>query len=217
MQLTYNTLAVFVFLVPGFISSTLLDRLVPRERTSTFERIIEALIFTFVIYLVIHLATTRTAVYLREVRDEAAVTYSLHFDPWVLIPVTLLSLVLPLGCAYLVNTDKHMKLLRKLGISGSTARHNTWLDVFTDIKTPVVVHLMDGRRVHGWPMYYSSTPDEGLLYLYDPVWIDDQGRYTRSEMHGIFFVRREELKWIEFRHNPYDGKVPQGNEGDGNV
>ena len=63
------------------------------------------------------------------------------------------------------------------------------LDVFTEQKRYVIVNLADGRRVFGWPMYYSNNPEEGCLYLYD-AWINDEGKYIDLRIHGLFLADR---------------------------
>lgn len=99
--------------------------------------------------------------------------------------------------AYLINSDYITKLFRLLGVTDRTSRENTWLDVFATQKRYIIVNLSDGRRVHGWPMYYCSSPDVGSLYLYDPAWVTDNG-YNEIDIHGLFLVKKDYIESIEF-------------------
>ena len=86
-----------------------------------------------------------------------------------------------------ITHDLHMKVLRRIGVTFRTARDNTWLDIFSDQERYIEVNFTDGRRLFGWPLYYSNHPEEGLLYVYDAAWIDDEGKYavtTRSAALG---------------------------------
>ena len=60
------------------------------------------------------------------------------------------------------------------------------------------VRLSDGRRLFGWPLYYSNQPEEGLLYLYDPAWIDKDGKYIDLDAHGILLTRKDGIDSIVF-------------------
>ena len=70
------------------------------------------------------------------------------------------ALVLAFGTS--INRDWHMGL-RRMGITAGTARINTWVDVFTDHDSDVLITNTGGRRLTGWPAYFSDGPEEGLL------------------------------------------------------
>ena len=61
-----------------------------------------------------------------------------------------------------------------------------------------VVSGRDGRQLFGWPHYYSNFPEEGLLYLYDPAWIDDDGNYVDLGAHGIVLTKKDGIEAIIF-------------------
>lgn len=111
-----------------------------------------------------------------------------------------LALVLPLLLGLLAATDWHMKFLRWIRVTNKTARETTWLDVFSDQKRYVVVNLSGQRRIFGWPLYFSNDRDEGLLYLFDPAWVNDDGTHTNLDVHGIFLVEPDSIESIEFTH-----------------
>ena len=50
MRLTTETLTLFFLLVPGFVSSAVLNALVVRQTTGRVSYVIEALVFSFLIY-----------------------------------------------------------------------------------------------------------------------------------------------------------------------
>lgn len=198
MNISTETLTIFVFLIPGFVSSLIINTIVVRKGKDNLSKIIEALVFSFVIYVIISVILGKSPVLIQEEHVNNKTIYSITYNAKVVIPVALLSIFLPLVLGLLSTTDIHMKLLRKLKITNKTARETVWLDVFTEQKRYVIVNLADGRRVFGWPMYYSNNPEEGCLYLYDAAWIDDKGEYIDLKIHGLFLVKKDNIESIEF-------------------
>ena len=143
MSITTETLLVFVLLMPGFVSSTVLNAIVVRHKNDRVTNVIEALVFSFVVYSIltafnyspVSLAVTDKDVYRPVVRPE-------HL-PLAII----LSVMLALLLGFSMTKDWHMKILRKMKVTTRTARINTWLDVFIDRSSGVVVTYSDGRRL----------------------------------------------------------------------
>lgn len=75
----------------------------------------------------------------------------------------------------------------------------------------VEVALTDGRRLFGWPLYYSNHPDEGLLYLYDAAWIDADGNYLDLDAHGILLTKKDDIAAIVFTNLEFDKATPREN------
>lgn len=198
MNISIETLTIFVFLIPGFVSSLIINTIVVRKGKDNLSKIIEALVFSFFIYVVISVVNGESPVLLHSDQINNKTIYSISYNSNVVIPVAVLSIILPILLGFLSTTDMHMKLLRKLKITNKTARETVWLDVFTEQKRYVIVNLADGRRVFGWPMYYSNNPEEGCLYLYNAAWIDDEGKYIDLKIHGLFLVKRNNIESIEF-------------------
>ena len=49
---TFQALQILIFLIPGFISATILNVLIVRKEKREFGKIVEALIFSMVIYTI---------------------------------------------------------------------------------------------------------------------------------------------------------------------
>ncbi len=90
-----------------------------------------------------------------------------------------------------------MKFLRLIGVTRKTARDTVWLDVFTDKVKNVIINQKDGRRIYGWPEYYSNTPENGMIYLANPAWVDN-GEYIDLDIDGIFLIAKDNIESIEF-------------------
>ncbi|BAZ93875.1 uncharacterized protein FOKN1_1479 [Thiohalobacter thiocyanaticus] len=98
-------------------------------------------------------------------------------------------------------------MLRKLKITTKTSRANTWNDTFQTQDRYVIVTLKDGRRIRGYPTMFSTDPEEGFVYLYNPAWVNDnksdieEPDYIESNCHG-FLVNRDNLDLLEFTLDP---------------
>jgi hypothetical protein len=196
MNISGEALAVFLLLMPGFLSSAVLNAIVVRQTKDRVGSIIEALVFSFVIYAILT-PFGRSPV-------DLEVTSTGSYRPIVTPELLLYAMGLAVGLALLlgfsITNDYHMKLLRKTKVTVSTARINTWLDIFIDQRRYVVVTFADGRRLFGWPEYYSNDTTEGLLYVSDPAWIGEDGEYTDLDVHGMLLTNKDRIESIVFTH-----------------
>lgn len=198
MGLMTETLTLFFLLVPGFVSSAVLNAIMVRQTKGRSGQVIEALVFSFLIYVCLAPFFDASPVSVQAMTVGDRTTYRPVADPAFLAWAMGLAIVLALVVGASVTHDIHMRILRLMRLTHRTARDNTWIDIFIDQRRYVEVTLADGRRLFGWPQYYSNHPDEGLLYLYDPSWIDNDGKYLDLNAHGILLTRKDDIKSITF-------------------
>ena len=210
MGLTTETLTLFLLLVPGFVSSAVLNAIVVRQKSGRVGQVIEALVFSFLLYacLVPFFGGSPVSVEVTTVGDRTA--YRPVADPAFLICAMGLAILFALVVGASITHDFHMKVLRWMRLTHRTARDNTWIDIFMDQRRYVEVRLSDGRRLFGWPLYYSNQPEEGLLYLYDPAWIDKDGKYIDLDVHGILLTRKDGIDSIVFTKIEFGQAVDRG-------
>lgn len=217
MNLSSETLVILLYLTPGLLAALIFDAIVvrPKKDKDVFTKIIEGLIFSLLIYssVAVFSGNFPVEVVINQSLETKSQFYSAVFDRKLLIPVVIASVFLPLLVGALWTHDLHMKVLRYLKITNKTARETVWFDVFTDQKRYVVVNLSDGKRVFGWPMYYSTDPTEGLLYLYDAAWIDSTGNPVKIPIHGLLLVKKDNIESIEFTNIDKSSAVSKGQGG----
>jgi hypothetical protein len=192
---TFQALQLLLFLIPGFISATILNVLVVRRDKKELESIVEALIFSMLIYTMHSVISGQSPVTIDQ--TEATISYSYSYESRSLLWLILLSVLTPLGLSFLITNDWHMKLARKFRISKKTARSSVWLDVFCDIKQSVIINLENGRRIFGWPMYYSDEPEKPYIFLYKPAWIEGE-EFIDLDVEGILITPEQKIESIEF-------------------
>jgi hypothetical protein len=96
-----------------------------------------------------------------------------------------------------------MKIARKLLITRRTARTSVWFDVFYDIKKHIIINFENGRRIFGWPMYYSNDPEKQYIFLHQPAWIvkdakKGEEKYVDLAIEGILITPEQRIESIEF-------------------
>jgi hypothetical protein len=94
-----------------------------------------------------------------------------------------------------------MKLARALRISKKTARSSVWFDVFSDKKTAIIINFENGRRIYGWPLYYSDNPEKPYIFLSKPAWIKkgkEKDEFIHLDIEGILITPEQKIESIEF-------------------
>ena len=202
MRLTAETLTLFLLLVPGFVSSAVLNAIVVRQTKGRVGHVIEALVFSFLIYACLAPFFGGSPVSVEVTTVEDRTTYRPTADPAFLISAMGLAILFALVVGASITHDFHMRILRWMRLTYRTARDSTWIDIFIDQRRYVEVAFTDGRRLFGWPLYYSNHPEEGLLYLYDAAWIDGDGKYVDLDAHGILLTKKDDIESIDCVHEP---------------
>ena len=196
MNLTYETINIFFLLIPGFISTRILDSVVTRNDKDNLGKVIEALVFSFLIYAIANIFYKWEPL-IKPKKTEGVYKYILTGDTWLILTILTLSIVVPLIIGAFVHNDLHTKLFRLLKITDKTSRSSVWQDSYINEKRHIVVTLKDERRIYGWPMYYSHNPKESHIYLFQPAWIDADGTYIECDTHGML-IKNEDVDLIEF-------------------
>lgn len=190
---TFQALQILIFLIPGFISATILDALVVRKEKKELGKIIEALIFSMLIYTIYSAVSGRSPIALNQI--EKSITYS--YDSKSFLWLGLFSIGIPVVLSFLITNDLHMKVARTLLISKRTARSSTWFDVFYDRKRDIIINFENGRRIYGWPEYYSEDPEKPYIFLHKPAWIKEE-EFVDLNVEGILITPEQKIECIEF-------------------
>lgn len=193
---TFQVLEILIFLIPGFISATILNALIVRKEKKELGKIIEALIFSMLIYTIYSFVSGRSPVTLNQI--EKSITYS--YDSKSFLWLGLLSIGIPIVLSCFVTNDWHMKIARTMRISNKTARSSVWFDVFCDIRKHIIINFENGRRLYGWPMYYSNEPGNPYIYLFKPAYIQED-KWVDLDVEGILITPEQKIESIEFLEN----------------
>jgi hypothetical protein len=113
-----------------------------------------------------------------------------------------LAIGLPLLLGYSHRFDLHMRLLRFARVTDRTSREGTWQDTMMDNDVFVDVHLTDGRRLSGYPTYWSDNFEDPLLYLSAVQWYDDRGRPKSFTCSKLLIMHKSSIELIAFSDIP---------------
>ena len=173
-------LETLLLLLPGFVTAEIIGVLVLREERKTLDRIIQALIFTFLA----HLVWTPLS---RLFPDDPATN---------LVGLGASAIAWGLVFTWAINSGTIHGILRWLHLTKAGSRPNEWYDAFYDRQQHVVLHLKDHRRIFGWPLLYPSRPDKGHLLLEGAEWLDRSDTAARVQ-RGSYLLDVNDIRFVE--------------------
>jgi len=186
-------------LFPGFLTLAIKNGLTTIKEKAGVDKIVEAIAFSLVDYGIYLLISSPLGLSLIKVQiqKEAVQFTGLNIQNIILI----LAIAILIGILFGTFLERGWlyKILRdKLKITYLTGRIAVWNDVFSSYrKIWVLVHLRDGRKIIGWPKYYSDDPLRRELFLANAAWMADDGQFTDVEGEGILITEGCGIDLIE--------------------
>ncbi|MDZ7321862.1 DUF6338 family protein [Kosakonia sacchari] len=179
------------FLLPGFVSAWVFHALTAYPKQSQFERLIQALIFTFFIQVVV-LVVKWIFVALGHI-------YSFGYwdDNSQLIFSGVISLLLGIFLVYLTNNGKLHSLLANYNITKQSSFFSEWEEAFNTTTWFIILNFKDGRRLYGWPSVFPSDPTKGHFVIKQPEWISD-GEYQSLDNAECIVINVNDIDSVEF-------------------
>jgi hypothetical protein len=186
-------------LLPGFLTAWVFYGLTAHPRQGTFERIVQALIFTGIVQAIV--VSIRGAMMLLG-RIYVIGTWT---DDRAFVVSIVVATILGLVVALFANKDWFHKFLREYrwfrGLGGITTRTSfpsEWFSAFIRNKRYVVLHLKGDRRLYGWPYEWPDQPDSGHFVIMEPEWVLDDN--SRAPVHKVatMIVPAKDVEMVEF-------------------
>lgn len=179
------------FLLPGFITAWIFYAFTSYKKPEQFERVVQALVFTFVIQTIFEL--------FKFLSIKAGAYYSL--GPWKVELESslraLIAIMLGLMICFYANNDKLHNLLRKLSITKETSYPSEWHGEFAKRVTYVVLNLKNGRRLYGWPREWPADATSGHFSIEQPSWLMADGEAPISGVESLV-IAASEVEYVEF-------------------
>lgn len=224
--ITKDLASLLSFLVPGFIAAALFYSLTAHPKSSEFERVIEALIFTVVVRPFVTMYR-ETALFLGRFISLGKWTEEVE-----LIWSIGAGVCLGLSLSIVSNRDLFHSMMRARGWSSQTAFPSEWFSALVRNKSWLVLHLKDQRRLFGWPEEWPDQSDRGHFLMDQPEWLlDDNERLPIYQTEKILinavdvvmieFVREErapeitdeQLKYAKEQSMNLNSKKKEGSDG----
>ena len=201
-----DLISVLYFLLPGLLSLAIINRLVVSKDKDVFDKIVRAFLFTF-----INLVLFAAIRWILELIPGIAFDRGEYFTPGNLFLMISCAVAIGFAWAYELNNEPILQRLRepkgwKWRFTRRTYKPSTWYETFFSMQKYVVVHLEDGRRVYGWPRFFSDDPNERAVFLEDASWLNDKNGFVNDPRISVFLDKSSGIKLIEFLE-PQDAKT----------
>lgn len=202
-------------LLPGFIVAWIIYGLTAYLKPSSFERIVQALIFTvfvrtfMLIFKSIAIFTGKNIVSFGTWNNEVefvcsiliAITIGLFFT-WCVNNDFPLFLFRTGGEERCNNKFKWLhNILSKIKLTDKTLHPTEWYSAFNSEPRFVVLHLTGERRLYGSPKQYPDDPRNGHFLIEDPEWLLDDGSSAPLFTVKQMLIPATDVQQIEFIKN----------------
>jgi hypothetical protein len=198
LNITFQAIEIFVFLLPGFVTLFLVSHLVSTPQTTEFDKIISALFYSFLTYTIYSLLTDLKPVYATITPSGSIQQFNFNLNGKAFAILLVISSFLGLLASLSYTYDLHMKLFRFIKITKRTSRNTVWTDVFSDKKSYIIANLSDNQRAIGWPEYYSDTSGQEYIFLTQASWIDENNNTIPIQGPGLLITLGSKIESIEF-------------------
>ncbi|WP_220814876.1 DUF6338 family protein [Pseudomonas paralcaligenes] len=191
-ELVKEVIPLLQYLIPGFLTAWIFYSFTAFRRPDTFGQIVQALIFTFIIQLLvapIEIGAKWFGEHVWSCGEWTATTKAMWSG--------VMALILGGVSCYFACNDKLHKWLRDKRITKKTSYPTEWYSAFTEYPRFVVLHLVDDRRIYGWPLHWPTEPMQGQFVIQDPSWLDEKGGEIPLPS-DIFTIDASRVQWVEF-------------------
>lgn len=184
MPSSVEALSILLILLPGFLCARIVQSFFVRPQQTEVDKFVEALIYSFVIYVLFAITFHGTT---------GDLTEPLH-----LAVLAAYSMILGLLASAALTNDWVGRVLRRLGVTQRTSNASIWNDVFRSCGGYVLVELADGRLVIGWVRYFSDRDEEPSLFLEDASWVTREGSRIHVDGPGMLLTRVSGIRHLMF-------------------
>ena len=213
MPATLLALQIFLSLLPGFSAAYIVQALATRRTPSDLERIVEALVFSFIIYVCyIPLNAGRLPFHIEHDQTGKG-DDTVLWEPAQLAWLAGVTLVFALLAVAYIRFDGN-RIFRIVGLTERTTRNSIWNDILEREaidNQPVQVELGDGRNILGVLLYYSDASEDGSLYLTQASWVDASGQTVPIPGPGILLTKNSGIRCVSLLDPQPDS--PESNAG----
>jgi hypothetical protein len=208
MPATLLALQVFLILLPGFSAAYFVQALATRRTQSDLERIIEALVFSFIVY-VFYIPLNHGKLPFHIAPDPSGKgDDTVLWEPTQLAWLAAVTAVFAVVAVVYIRFDGN-RLFRAVGLTERTTRNSIWNDILEREainNQPVQVELADGRNILGILLYYSDASEDGSLYLTQASWVDAEGQTIPIPGPGILLTKNCGVRCVSLLDPPTEGQ-----------
>jgi hypothetical protein len=198
MPVTLLALQIFLILLPGFSAAYVVQALATRRTQSDLERVVEALVFSFVIYVCYVPLNGGKLPFHIEHDPTGKIDDTVLWNPAQLAWLAAVTAAFALFAVAYIRFDGN-RLFRAICLTERTTRNSIWNDILESEaidNQPVQVELSDGRNVLGVLLYYSDVSEDASLYLTQASWVDANGQTVPIPGPGILLTKNSGIRSV---------------------
>lgn len=194
---------VLLVLLPGFTCAYIVQFLAVRRKQSELDKVIEALLFSLLLYLLtLPFFGYTFPLSWTSVDPKQPNIYQILINWKHLACLAGASILFGVIYAANINNDWVMFALRWMKVTERTARKTVWNDAFQEVGGMVQVGISGERKVLGWLRYYSDEPEESSLFLESASWVVTSEDGNESEVPidgpGILLTKDCGIEYVMF-------------------
>jgi hypothetical protein len=186
-----DVLALLIQLMPGFLTAWVVYGLTTYTKPSQFERIVQALIYSFIVSAIVVVLERLLLVAGRFVQ----------FGVWdksaEVVASACVAIVLGLVLSYYMRNDTFFSFARRLNLTNRTPYPTEWYGAFAKRPRYLVLHLTGGRRISGYPREWPSESSAGHFRLTDAAWIGDENVETPLDGDESILIEAKQVEMVE--------------------
>jgi hypothetical protein len=183
-------LQIFLILLPGFAAAYVVQQLATRRTQTDLERVIEALLFSFVIY-VCFVAVNRGELPFSVRKGSGGNGDTIVWNAQHLGVLAAITFAFAIVAVLYINHDWN-RWFRRLRLTERTTRSSIWTDILESEagqEQVVQVELAGGRSILGVLLYYSDDPEDSSLFVTKASWVTSEGEQTAIPGQGILLTK----------------------------
>ena len=185
-------------LLPGFIAAWVFYGLTAHPKLSSFERTVQALVFTGIIQAIV--LAFRKAMFL----SGGVCPLGTWTENSSFVASIVWAFIIGVCFSLFANKNWVHTCLRKCGgITQRTSFPSEWFSAFSQEKRYIVLHLKGNRRLYGWPYEWPDHSDSGHFVLGEAKWLSDgaDGKEIPLTTVQRILIPAKDVKIVEFIKN----------------
>ncbi len=196
-EILYTIIAAIAFLIPGFITTTIVKKIIPIVNKEYKYNILENFIYSFLNIFIWAIPIHNIYLNIDSFKQN-------FFWLWLLIFIIIF--ISPIVIALVIVLINKYELFRKLctyfNITNIDIEPSAWDFKFKQIENEwVIVTLTNDRTIAGFigkNSFISDNPQERDLYIDEVYEISKSGNWKKRERTDGIWLKSDEIKTIEF-------------------
>jgi hypothetical protein len=187
-----DVLSLLTQLMPGFLTAWVVYGLTTYTKPAQFERVVQALIYSFMVNALVVVVEPILLFAGRFVRlgtlDHSA----------ELITSATIAIVLGVLLSFFMTNDAFFSLARRLHLTTRTPYPSEWYGAFATKPRYVTLHLEGKRRILGYPIEWPTEPTSGHFRLINAAWLNDNNSEIPLDGNDSILISATQVEMVEF-------------------